>query len=127
MLIAIRRSIYFEWNKDTLGDLAKENLGKLYTQALGKARNASPLSIMEAEIIGHADTSELFERNIALSAQRANTVRRELITLGALPSCLSVSCWASQQMAVPIDTEVREPLNRRVEVTLRVISNLSNV
>jgi outer membrane protein OmpA-like peptidoglycan-associated protein len=68
-------------------------------------------------VVGHTDLSGSLSYNQALSERRARSVADLLAAAGAQPGALTVSGKGKTQPAVATADGVKEPLNRRVEVT----------
>lgn len=67
---------------------------------------------------GHTDTSGKASYNDGLSLRRAEAVKATMIELGALPDAIRVVAYGETQLAVQTGDNVREALNRRVEIQL---------
>ncbi len=74
-------------------------------------------NISAVEIVGYTDTSGSKKYNKRLSSKRANAVRDGLIARGVPASLLRVDSKGEDNLMVPTADEVREPANRRTEVT----------
>ncbi len=74
---------------------------------------------VEASVVGHTDTAGTKEYNYRLSLERARGVGQLLEQLGIDPQVLRVDSFGEEDPLVPTADEVAEPLNRRVEVTVR--------
>ena len=68
-------------------------------------------------VVGHTDTSGSLSYNQGLSERRAHNIADLLVAAGAQAGSLEVSGRGKTQPAVPTAEGVKEPLNRRVEVT----------
>jgi OmpA-OmpF porin, OOP family len=68
-------------------------------------------------IAGHADRSGTDAYNLALSEQRAQNVARALAARGVPASALDVQGFGESRPRIPTADGVREPQNRRVEIT----------
>lgn len=73
----------------------------------------------EVELVGYTDTLGSEAYNTGLSFERAAAVRDMLISSGVDPKAISVSGRGKSDPAVPTGQQVPEPLNRRVEITIR--------
>jgi outer membrane protein OmpA-like peptidoglycan-associated protein len=73
----------------------------------------------EVVVIGHTDRVGGFAQNDALSAQRAERVRQEVLGLGIAPDRIQAVSRGEREPLVPTEDEVPEPRNRRVEITVR--------
>lgn len=82
-----------------------------------KARGAD--TVLEVAVIGHTDTVGKDEDNMVLSAQRAKLVADRLRASGLKFSTLTMESHGKRNPLVPTKDGVAEPLNRRVQVTIR--------
>jgi len=67
--------------------------------------------------VGHTDRSGPEKYNERLSLRRANAVKAEMIRLGMAADQISVAAKGMSEPAVPTPIGVREPRNRRAEIT----------
>jgi outer membrane protein OmpA-like peptidoglycan-associated protein len=105
-------TLWFKSDKSKLTDASKETMPEvLRTIQIRKPR--------EIHIAGHTDRAGTDRHNLKLSSRRANFVRDFLISKGIQSSVLFVSFWGESRPLVNTEDEVAEPLNRRVEVTIR--------
>ena len=74
-------------------------------------------NISSVNVIGHADTSGSKKYNQRLSMKRANAVREALIARGVNANLLMVDSRGEDELMVPTADDVREPANRRAEIT----------
>ncbi len=74
-------------------------------------------NISSVNVIGHADTSGSKKYNKRLSMKRANAVRESLVAHGVNANLLMVDSKGEDELMVPTADGVREPANRRVEIT----------
>jgi len=74
---------------------------------------------VDVSVVGHTDRVGDEEYNLDLSTRRAGAVRDLLVSRGIDPSILHVASHGEENPLVPTEDEVSEPLNRRVEVTVR--------
>lgn len=74
-------------------------------------------NLKAVNIIGYTDTSGSKKYNKRLSAKRANSVRDALVARGIDANLLVVDSKGEDNLMVPTADEVREPANRRAEVT----------
>jgi OOP family OmpA-OmpF porin len=68
-------------------------------------------------VVGHADASGPKSYNKRLSAKRANAVRDALAAHGIDAGLLAIDSKGEDALMVPTPDGVREPANRRVEIT----------
>ncbi|MCC7037717.1 MAG: OmpA family protein, partial [Alphaproteobacteria bacterium] len=69
-------------------------------------------------IIGHTDSSGTTKYNDRLSSQRANAVRDGLISRGIAADMVRVESRGESDLLVKTADNVREPANRRAQITL---------
>lgn len=74
-------------------------------------------NISAINVVGYTDTSGSKQYNKRLSAKRANAVRDGLIARGVDASMLKIDSKGEDFLMVPTADEVREPANRRTEIT----------
>lgn len=74
-------------------------------------------NISSVNVIGHADTSGSKKYNKRLSLKRANAVREALVARGVNANLLLVDSKGEDELMVPTADGVREPANRRAEIT----------
>ena len=79
-----------------------------------EARDSADISV-----VGHTDRTGDEEYNLKLSTERAGVVRDLLVRRGMDPASLHVTSHGEENPLVPTADGVAEPLNRRVEVTVR--------
>lgn len=103
--------VYFGFDKSNLTDAARATLDEV-VQAVADM-GASALSV-----VGHADTVGSVEYNQALSERRADSVADYLENRGIPRGAMTLAGRSELEPAVPTGDGVREPLNRRVEITL---------
>jgi outer membrane protein OmpA-like peptidoglycan-associated protein len=104
--------LYFVMGLDELTDQSKADLQRL----LGELRSRPQSDIV---IIGHTDRVGTDTSNDALSLQRAERVKAELLALGIAESRLRLAGRGEREPIVPTVDGVEEPRNRRVEVNVR--------
>lgn len=74
-------------------------------------------SIRSVNVVGYTDTSGSKKYNKRLSAKRANSVRDALVARGVDANLLIIDSMGEDNLMVPTADEVREPANRRAEIT----------
>lgn len=104
--------VFFNWDESLLGSGA---LNVLDAVAAEVAKN-TPAQI---NVIGHADTSGPLDYNQKLALKRANAVRDALIQRGVDASLLMVDSRGESELLVDTPDNVREPANRRVNITFQ--------
>lgn len=80
----------------------------------------------ELDIVGHTDsqpisagTAQRHPTNMHLSAHRAISVRRELVTMGLPADQIRAAGWGEHRPLVPNTSSGNTPQNRRVEIFIR--------
>jgi len=106
--------VYFPWDKSLLTDQAKA----VVTNATDTAKQCGIDNII---IEGHADSSGSASYNVGLSSRRANRVESEIRANGVTTSNIVKSAKGENALFIDTGDGVREPLNRRTEVVIRLI------
>ena len=103
--------VYFGFNRTNLTDRARATLDEVVAsvQSIG----ATALSL-----VGHADTVGAASYNQGLSERRARRVAEGLVQRGVPANAMTLAGRGENQLARPTGNNVREALNRRVEITL---------
>ena len=104
--------LYFIAGQDELTDDSKAELRKLLDEV--RSRPASDILV-----IGHTDRVGTDRSNDALSLQRAERVKAELLGLGIAAERLRSAGRGERELLVQTADGVEEPRNRRVEVSVR--------
>ena len=107
-------SVYFPWDKSALTDQAKAVVANA-------ASIANQCSVSDIVIEGHTDSSGPQSYNVGLSTRRANSVEAELRGNGITTTNITKSAKGETALAKPTRDGVREPLNRRTEVIIRLV------
>lgn len=102
--------IYFEWDVDS----PPAEADAVVTQT---AQSMSVCGWHSLSLAGHADRSGSDRYNMGLSQRRANNVAAKLTTAGLPAEAISIKAFGESSPAVETPDGVREPLNRRVEIT----------
>ena len=102
--------VFFDFNKSNLNQGALSVIDAVANEIRSRSLN-------RVNIVGHADTvgSNRYNENLAL--KRANVVRSALITRGIAPNILRVESRGETDPMVPTADNVREPANRRAEIS----------
>ena len=104
--------VYFAWDSPDLSEIAKGFVEGVAAEAVRQ----QPSGIV---ISGHADTSGSDDFNMSLSRERVETVAAHM-TAGGIDASILVLEWFGEAMpAVETADNVRNPGNRRVEVSFR--------
>ncbi|RFB05808.1 hypothetical protein DX908_11330 [Parvularcula marina] len=102
--------VYFDYDKSNLTDAAR-------TLIAARADEAIAADVAGVNVEGNTDSSGSSAYNQALSARRAGVVRDALVSNGIDSSIITVEALGESNPAKPTADGVREPLNRRTEVT----------
>ncbi len=102
--------IFFGHNKSNLTAAAME----VVRDAAAAAKQTGTASV---KIVGHADRSGSDSYNQALSMRRANTVKGALVNEGIAGGAIAVDARGESDPLVPTADGVREPQNRRVNIS----------
>ena len=103
--------VYFGFDKTNLTDAARATIDEVV--AAVNAMGTSALSL-----VGHADTVGSTGYNQGLSEARANRVANALSARGVPAGGMTLAGRSENDPAVNTGDNVREPLNRRVEIVL---------
>jgi outer membrane protein OmpA-like peptidoglycan-associated protein len=104
--------VYFEHDRSFLTDQANEVISNEVNDIASRACNYSSVLIQ-----GHADTSGNPRYNIGLSERRVTIVRDALVSRGVPGDLMTGEAFGESRPAVATGDGVKEPLNRRTEVT----------
>jgi len=107
--------VYFEWDRS---DLTTNNQ-EIINQALSRARTGG-CTVTLTVVEGHTDTSGGAAYNDRLSARRADTVKNALLAGGMTAAQITTEARGEADQAKATPDGVREPLNRRAEVSLTI-------
>ncbi len=103
----------FEFGSDVMDEEQRANL-ELFARYLGKFDTGAVV------INGHADKAGTNPYNQSLSRARSIAVWRELIKAGVSPDRIAISAYGETHPVIDTPDGMREPLNRRAEVELRL-------
>jgi outer membrane protein OmpA-like peptidoglycan-associated protein len=105
-------ALFFVFGTDTLTPESTADLNRIAREVAGRPA-------AEIVVIGHTDRVGSDQQNDALSLQRAERIRQELIRTGIAAERIVTVGRGEREPLVPTDDEVAEPRNRRVEITVR--------
>ena len=108
----VRFLLYFHGDTTELRPDSRE----LLHEALAEAERRPAAEIA---VVGHTDREAPTEYNERLALRRAQAVREQLVALGARPEQIEVRSLGEKDPLVPTADGVREPRNRRVEISVR--------
>ncbi|MEM1344481.1 MAG: OmpA family protein [Pseudomonadota bacterium] len=103
--------VFFGFNQT---DLTAEALNTV-SDVVSSVQTLNPAGV---SVVGHADTVGSVRYNQGLSERRANRVADALIDRGVPPGAIQVAGRSELDPAVVTGDGVREPRNRRVEISL---------
>jgi OOP family OmpA-OmpF porin len=93
------------------------NANAVLDTVIAAAKASPPVDI---GVVGHTDAiGYSADENLPLSLRRAETVRNALVAAGIPPAVIDIAYFGANNPLVPNKTGVPEPLNRRVEITIR--------
>lgn len=104
-------TVYFDYDKSNLSDQASDLIARAASEALAN-------DIDTVVVQGNTDTSGSSAYNQALSERRARVVRDALIANNIPADAIRVEAYGESNPAKPTADGVREPLNRRSDVTI---------
>ncbi len=102
--------VFFDFDQSTLDAGAQSVLDSV-------AQEVATRSINAVNVVGHADTSGSRDYNRKLAMRRANAIKDALAQRGVNPSMIRVDSRGEEQLLVETADGVREPANRRGEIT----------
>lgn len=108
--------VYFEWDSSDLTSQA----AAVIDQAVENIAARSDCAANSVSIVGHTDTSGASAYNQRLSAARASIVSQALSQRGIAADLIATDGKGEDALAKETRDGVREPLNRRSEVTIVV-------
>ncbi len=103
--------VYFGFNRTNLTDRARQTLDEVVSAV--NSMGATALSV-----VGHTDTVGSDGYNQGLSERRARRVANGLASRGIPAGAMTLAGRGERQLAVATGNNVREPKNRRVEISL---------
>ncbi|NIJ16933.1 OmpA family protein [Sphingobium vermicomposti] len=104
-------SIFFDWNMDTPLPEGAATIGQI-------TQSAAQCGWKRFGVTGYTDTSGGTRYNDGLSMRRAQNVAGLMSQSGVPMDAMSVSGLGETQLKIETADNVREPMNRRVEVTV---------
>jgi outer membrane protein OmpA-like peptidoglycan-associated protein len=103
--------VYFGFDMTNITDTARATLDEVVDAV-------SSMGTTALSLVGHTDTVGSVQYNQGLSERRANRVAQALSDRGLDPGMMTLAGRSENELAVQTADNVREPLNRRVEITL---------
>ena len=105
--------VFFDWSKSGLSTGAEEVLDAVAEEV--KKRD----DISTIVVTAHTDSSGATKFNQKLSMKRGNSVRNSLIARGIDKNLIRIEAKGENDMLVKTDNNVREPANRRAQISLQ--------
>ncbi|MEM9046136.1 MAG: OmpA family protein, partial [Pseudomonadota bacterium] len=103
--------VFFGFNQTSLTEKARAKLDEVVAAVQSMGTTAM-------SIVGHTDTVGSASYNQGLSERRARRVANALVDRGISSDGMTLAGRGFNELAVPTGPNVREPDNRRVEITL---------
>lgn len=110
-LKSLRAVLYFYFDTNKLTADSRKRAEKFYDEVI-------KYYAKKVYVTGYTDTSGSKSYNMALSARRAEAVKKDLIDIGVKPDIITTRAMGENNLLVPTPDGTREPKNRRVEVTV---------
>jgi outer membrane protein OmpA-like peptidoglycan-associated protein len=105
--------VFFDFDKHQL----TREAASILRQAAIDAKEGKAVAV---EVVGHADRAGTDDYNMDLSQRRATTVYMALQQLGIPTEYIEALARGETDPLIPTDDGVREPQNRRVEITYMI-------
>ncbi len=102
--------VFFDWDRSAITAEAASILDRAAEQFAATGQTS-------VQLAGHADKSGKDDYNVALSQRRADAVKAYLATKGVPDSAIATEAFGEARPLVDTADGVREPQNRRVEIT----------
>jgi outer membrane protein OmpA-like peptidoglycan-associated protein len=103
--------VYFDFDKSTITQAGAATI----QQAADDYKQHGSVQI---QVAGYTDLAGSAQYNLALSKRRAEAVTVYLVRLGVPQSAIDATWYGKENPRVPTPDGVREPQNRRVEITV---------
>ncbi|MBI1216041.1 MAG: OmpA family protein [Alphaproteobacteria bacterium] len=104
--------VFFDWNKHNISAGANDVLDAVAQEV--KSRK----DVKGLVVVGHTDSSGSAKYNQKLSLKRANAVKAGLVSRGVPADMIRVEARGETDLLVKTKDNVREPANRRAQITL---------
>ena len=102
--------MFFDWDKSLITAEGAQILDRAAEQYAATGQTSIALA-------GHADKSGKDDYNVRLSQRRADAVKAYMATKGVPDSVITTEAFGESRPLVDTADGVREPQNRRVEIT----------
>ena len=103
--------VFFDWDRS---DITQQARGTIQQAANQHRQTGNP----PISVVGHADKSGPNNYNMALSLRRANAVKDTLVREGVSAQAINLQGKGEEAPLVQTADGVREPQNRRVEISM---------
>lgn len=113
-------TVYFEWDRTDLTSQAISEIDSVVEQI---GTRSDQCVVSSVSIDGHTDAEGAASYNVTKSQRMASSVRDEFIIRGIPPSVIVTTAYGETELTVQTADGVREPLNRRAEVEIRVTTH----
>lgn len=111
--------VFFDWDRADLSERAKATIEEA-------AHNSTSVQFTRIQLSGYADSSarhpgtkEAAKYNMALSIERANRVKAELIRDGISAGVIAIHGYGDTNLPIKTPLGKAEPQNQRVEINLQ--------
>lgn len=104
--------VFFDFDKSAVASSGESVLDAVGQEVKGRSLNS-------VSVVGHTDRAGSRTYNNRLALKRANSVREALINRGVDAALINVEGRGEDQNLVQTDDNVREPANRRAEITFK--------
>jgi len=102
--------VFFDWDESVITQEASAILDRAAEQYAATGQTSVALA-------GHADKSGKDDYNVRLSQRRADAVKAYMVNKGVPDSVIATEAFGESRPLVDTADGVREPQNRRVEIT----------
>ncbi|MCB1650432.1 MAG: OmpA family protein [Alphaproteobacteria bacterium] len=102
--------VFFNWDSSKLGSGAMSVIDAV-------AEEVSKNPPQSINVVGHTDTSGSVKYNQRLALKRANMVKDALVKRGVDPAIIMIDAKGESELLVETPDNVREPANRRVNIS----------
>jgi outer membrane protein OmpA-like peptidoglycan-associated protein len=102
--------VFFDWDKSNITAEAAAILDRAAEQYAATGQTSIALA-------GHADKSGKDDYNVKLSQRRSDAVKAYMVTKGVSEGAIATEAFGESRPLVDTADGVREPQNRRVEIT----------
>jgi OOP family OmpA-OmpF porin len=104
--------VFFDWDKHNISAGANDVLDAVAQEVTNRK------DVKGIVIVGHTDSSGSTAYNDKLSMKRANAIRDGLVSRGVAADMIRVEARGESELLVKTADNVREPANRRGQITL---------